>query len=187
MLAYLILAKVIMCGGPYTILAADERGVPVLVASDQINQLPNLRAIKHFREIRWPPIDPETGKARLPQKPASFFETTDVYKVWYIPQSLPLIAQATKDPLGLSPEDRKRYDEHLRNADHSLLIGYIAAGTGVACIVVGAVHHDLSRLQAEAEIVRQLARRANRITPSNRGGPLSRFSWTYCPMRASLC
>ena len=49
----------------------------------------------------------------------------------------PVLAQVTKDPLGLSPEDRKRYDEHLRDADRSLLIGYIAAGAGVACIVVG--------------------------------------------------
>ncbi len=49
----------------------------------------------------------------------------------------PVLAQVTKDPLGLSPEDHKRYDEHLRDADRSLLIGYIAAGAGVACIVVG--------------------------------------------------
>ncbi len=55
-------------------------------------------------------------------------------RMWCAPS---VLAQVTKDPLGLGPEDRKRYDEHLHDADHSLFIGYIAAGLGIACIVVG--------------------------------------------------
>jgi beta-lactamase regulating signal transducer with metallopeptidase domain len=49
----------------------------------------------------------------------------------------PVLAQVTKDPLGLSPEDRKRYDELMRSADTDLRVAYIAAGLGIACIVVG--------------------------------------------------
>jgi hypothetical protein len=84
MLAYLILAKLTICPGPHTVLAVSERGVPVLVASNQIHDLPYLRAVKHFPEVQWPPIGIESVKPQRPAKPISYFETTDVYKVWYV-------------------------------------------------------------------------------------------------------
>jgi hypothetical protein len=56
------------------------------------------------------------------------------HSIW---QAVPLIAQARKDPLGLSPEDRKRYDEHLRAGDRRLIIGYICAALGILILIVG--------------------------------------------------
>jgi hypothetical protein len=159
MLAYLLLAKLIICDRPHTVLAVDDRGVPIFVSSRQLNELPYLRTVKHFRELPWrtsgtdsvkptplerPVIIRSKGVESFlldlerapPTAPSAYFETTDVYKVWYVPP-FPVIAQVGKDPLGLSPEDRKRYDEHMRAGDRSLIIGYICAGLGILILIVG--------------------------------------------------
>ena len=81
--------------------------------------------------------DIQSVKPQHAAKPLSYFETTDVYKVWFLSESLPIFAQAGKDPLGLNPEDRKRYDEHMRAGDRSLIIGYVCVGLGILILIVG--------------------------------------------------
>jgi hypothetical protein len=117
MLAYLILAGLTLSPASHNALAVNDDRVPVLAPSKQVNDLLNLRAI--FPELRWPPIDTASVKPQSPPKAVPYFETTDFFKVWHFmpPRTSPgapsLIAQVAKDPLGLSPEDRNRYDEHL--------------------------------------------------------------------------
>jgi hypothetical protein len=161
MLAYLLFGALTICDpAPHTVLAVDAHGVPVFVSSRQINELSYLRTVKHFRELPWPTKKTDRVKPtplespvivrskgvgsflfdleRIPPtNPAAYFETTDVYKVWFVRQSLPLLAQAARDPLGLSPDDRKHYDEHIRAGDRSLIIGYICAGLGILILIVG--------------------------------------------------
>jgi hypothetical protein len=171
MLAYLLIGALTICDPPpHTVLAVDAYGVPVFVSSRQINELPYLRTVKHFRTLPWPtqktdrvkpsPLErPEIIRSKAvgsflfdleripPTNPSAYFETTDVYKVWFIPRS-PVLAQAASDPLGLSPEDRKRYDEHMRAGDRSLIIGYICAALGILILIVGValmIYRDRAR------------------------------------------
>jgi hypothetical protein len=152
MFALLLLAAFTNCpegvvARTHTVLAVNSRGEVGFVDSFQIGQIASLHTVKHFPELPGSLIGKnsikavcphEFGVVGLPRIEASeYFETTDVYKIWFVSQSLPLIAQAGKDPLGLSPEDRKRYDEHMRAGDRSLMIGYICAGLGILILIVG--------------------------------------------------
>lgn len=47
-----------------------------------------------------------------------------------------LFAQAKRDPLGLSPEDRKKYDELKNSADRNMNLAYIAIGVAALLVVV---------------------------------------------------
>jgi hypothetical protein len=137
----------------HTVLAVNSRGEVGFVNSSQIDQFASLHPVKHFPDLPGSLIGKNSMKAVSLQEfgvagpprlePAEFFETTDVYRVWnVIPPRVSsdaplLIAQVAKDPLGLSPEDRKRYDEHVRAGDRSLIIGYICAGLGILILIVG--------------------------------------------------